>query len=239
MCRLLKITLLLGIFFNPFLKTQAQTIKECDLALKINSPVNDSIYSASDTVPIFISVKNNGPDAITANDTIHYAFSFVSSYFPPQNIQAGDSIIYGPIASFSVSGLGNGEVDTNEICAHLTNHATSFSDMDTSNNASCATFYFRGAQTGITQNKPLKSFNFKIIPNPAHNKASIILKSKGFSPISIFIYDLAGHLLKQNKFNSPSQNQQINLNLSSISPGIYFIKIQAGMQSEIKKLIIQ
>ncbi|PHS68383.1 MAG: hypothetical protein COB12_00575 [Flavobacterium sp.] len=76
--------------------------------------------------------------------------------------------------------------------------------------------------------------NFKMYPNPS--EAIINLKSNSFSEtVSISIYNLQGQLVITEE-KTPS-NETIQIDISNLTIGIYFIKIVSGENTVIKKLI--
>ena len=78
---------------------------------------------------------------------------------------------------------------------------------------------------------------FNLYPNPANDNVNILFKEEGLSDADILITDITGkniyteHLIQV--------NNSCEINLSGISAGVYFVKVQAGKLKEIKKLIIE
>ena len=75
---------------------------------------------------------------------------------------------------------------------------------------------------------------FSIFPNPTANKNVTIshnIEGKG----TVSVYTLTGAVVATSELSAGSQN----LNLSSLSAGIYIVKIEAGNQTATKKLIVQ
>ena len=86
--------------------------------------------------------------------------------------------------------------------------------------------------TGIFEYKSNSNSNFKIFPNPATFAVSIELDE----PISqIVIHDMKGKLVKQVSATSTKSN----IDLSSLSKGIYIVSIITGLEIQSQKLIIE
>ncbi|WP_452226444.1 DUF7619 domain-containing protein [Lacinutrix cladophorae] len=75
-----------------------------------------------------------------------------------------------------------------------------------------------------------QAVSFIMYPNPANNHLTI----SGNSVIdTITIYDVNGRALKAINYDA----NVVEINITDLSSGIYFIKIQAGEQNEVKKII--
>ena len=220
-------------------KSFAQQLKSCDLSFKIVSPVNDSIYSTADTAKFFLMVKNNGPDNISANDTIRFSFTLVHSYFPPQNLPIGDSVILGPIASVSMSGLDLDEIDTQRFCSQLENaQASTFTDPDSSNNKNCVRFYFKdNPNTGI-QNIAVNPL--ELYPNPSTGlvtiKGNAVNDAKS---ATLAIYDQLGRIVLKKTFTNLAEEKDVNFDVSTLPEGIYVVKLMTANTQRQGKLIIR
>ncbi len=92
-----------------------------------------------------------------------------------------------------------------------------------------------GGGTSIEENELTKTI-FNIYPNPANNKITINNKDNLFKESQISILNMAGQQVISEQFNS--QNK-IEMNVSSLVKGIYFVRIQTNSGIESKKLVIQ
>lgn len=104
---------------------------------------------------------------------------------------------------------------------------------------------FAGQSTGklsfkykeVQETAGIEDFNktsFSVFPNPTTDKNVTIshnIDGKG----TVSVYSLTGALVANSELSSGSQN----LNLSSLTAGIYIVKIEAGNQTATKKLIVQ
>ena len=83
---------------------------------------------------------------------------------------------------------------------------------------------------------PLPESSFTLYPNPANNKITIANNINLIYESIIYIYDIRGKLMISNTLNN--QNS-IEIDISSLSKGIYMIKIRTEKGIAIKKLVIQ
>lgn len=93
-------------------------------------------------------------------------------------------------------------------------------------------------EDGITlvEEKISVNFNINIYPNPANYKIIISHNRDLPEEAVLSIYEINGKLLMLNKF----ENQKlIEIDVSTISKGIYLVKIQTKEGMEVKKLVIQ
>jgi len=95
-------------------------------------------------------------------------------------------------------------------------------------------YYFHLITTGI--NKLNQKENFSIYPNPATDKITLTTGSLMPGETIITILNLKGQIIKEASFRN---HKQVDLNVSSISKGIYLLKISSGTGVETKKLVIQ
>ena len=79
-------------------------------------------------------------------------------------------------------------------------------------------------------NATIEGFNF--YPNPVSN-GKIFISSKSMQNKEVAIYDVLGKKVQQSTMTSKE------LNVSSLSPGVYIIKIKEGDATVTRKLIIK
>jgi len=91
--------------------------------------------------------------------------------------------------------------------------------------------------TAITlNNQEFSTDSFTLHPNPAHNNVKILFETPGYENL-ISLYTVNGRLVNtQNVSNSKSI---YNLDISNLSPGIYFVKVNQNNTETVKKLIIK
>ena len=92
-----------------------------------------------------------------------------------------------------------------------------------------------GGVVSVPENRSRMSA-FTIYPNPANNKITITNNIESSEETSVTIFNINGEKLVQSKFRN--QND-IEINVSTLAKGIYIIRIQSGSGIESKKLVIQ
>jgi hypothetical protein len=88
---------------------------------------------------------------------------------------------------------------------------------------------------GIEENKTiLKKDGFIVYPNPANDKLFVrSVQSSGIETLSYEIFDMYGRTVSKNTLNDSEA-----IDLSTISNGVYFIKLSSGKTTSINKFII-
>jgi len=76
--------------------------------------------------------------------------------------------------------------------------------------------------------------NFSMYPNPSSGRVNLQLPSGNYRA-QVKVYDYLGKTLIQNSINS----QNTNLNISNLSAGIYFVRIQSDSKVGTKKLVVR
>jgi hypothetical protein len=76
--------------------------------------------------------------------------------------------------------------------------------------------------------------NIVLYPNPSNGIFNVVSGANEITEIQV--YDLTGKVIWTKKDFAVS-NSEIQINLSSISQGIYFVKISANNQSTVKRII--
>lgn len=91
---------------------------------------------------------------------------------------------------------------------------------------------------GITENsKEVTELN--LFPNPANGNFNLIFVNENASVVNVEISNAIGQVVKQE--NAPSEKGVVNhsFNIADLKSGIYFVKINVGDKSSIRKLTIQ
>lgn len=92
--------------------------------------------------------------------------------------------------------------------------------------------------TSVPEKNTFESDDFIIFPNPAQQTVFIELTENTTSPVQIEILDLTGKKIIMKVEQNPYQDL-VEWDISSITPGMYFIKLQIGEKQYIKKLLKQ
>jgi hypothetical protein len=89
----------------------------------------------------------------------------------------------------------------------------------------------------IVQLEKTKTGSIKIYPNPIANNANlnIELTSESKELIDITLLDISGRVIFQNKYDATSS--LINIPTQDLARGLYFVKVQNGLNINIQKII--
>lgn len=81
--------------------------------------------------------------------------------------------------------------------------------------------------------------NLKMYPNPAKNNLNIEFNSTSSQTVNIDIFNNLGQLVYTSRENVNAGRNIINMNISTLTPGIYTIKISDNKTNMVNKLIIE
>jgi hypothetical protein len=86
-------------------------------------------------------------------------------------------------------------------------------------------------------NIPLISQVFSIYPNPVDKVFSMQINNNYTGAMNVQIVNLAGMIVKQYKLSKALPMSQVNLSVSELPTGTYFVKVQIGKWNDTRKLI--
>lgn len=86
-------------------------------------------------------------------------------------------------------------------------------------------------------NVPLASQVFSIYPNPVDKVFSMQINNNYTGAMNVQIVNMAGMIVKQYKLSKALPVSQLNLSVSELPTGTYFVKVQIGKWSDTRKLI--
>ncbi len=80
----------------------------------------------------------------------------------------------------------------------------------------------------------------KCFPNPANDLTNLVIDFQGETDVNLDIIDVCGKVVKsgQSYENIPAGKHKVEVDLSGLRPGVYFIKIQNGANASLKKVIV-
>lgn len=81
--------------------------------------------------------------------------------------------------------------------------------------------------------------DFKMYPNPTEGAFTISYNSTSTEPLKINVYDGNGKTIDTENITDPDTSVNKTVSLSAFGPGIYFVQLIQGNQTEIKKIIIK
>ena len=86
----------------------------------------------------------------------------------------------------------------------------------------------------------LTSVNSSVLfPNPAKGSASVLIDLQDNANVDLKVMNLVGEVVKTSNANGVSGQNEINIDLSGLSSGIYMVNVKVGGASTTKKLIVE
>jgi hypothetical protein len=79
-----------------------------------------------------------------------------------------------------------------------------------------------------------EQFSFEVFPNPASSEVVLNLNTSETATATLNVFEVSGRLVMEKEFQN-----QATLNISELSPGIYYIKVWSQNNSDVKKLVIK
>lgn len=96
----------------------------------------------------------------------------------------------------------------------------------------------KGTGAGISSNSAV-NYEVANFPNPAKDMTTIMVGLKDASYFEVAIYNSIGQLMNTYKLNGQVGTNEINVDLSNFSSGVYFYNVKVGSSVVTKKLIVQ
>jgi hypothetical protein len=91
----------------------------------------------------------------------------------------------------------------------------------------------------IKDNNLNSAVNSVIYPNPTKNNATLSVDLKQNTSLDVNVYNLVGQLVKTTKAEGQLGENNINVDLSNLTAGIYMVNVNVGGSVSTKKLIIE
>ena len=210
---------------DPFIYTE--TYDSCQQIASLPTDCSGSTSEASEgtySTGINYAFTSSGTDVLVSFellDTDKAGFSpqifiapstFInmdSSNAPTYTATLSDSYSVGDEVSFKFRGAYAGGLVTSRLFTYLVG------------GADCAT-------AGV---EDISANAVKMYPNPANGVVNF--SSASNEAIGVTVYDLLGKQVME------AQNVQSQLNISSLNPGMYFVKMTQGTSSATKKLVVK
>ena len=93
------------------------------------------------------------------------------------------------------------------------------------------------SQIGNADNK-LEMDNMKMYPNPNDGKFNLNFNLKNKADAEVTVYDMQGKQVYSEKLPNFSGDYNKAIDISSNTKGVYFVKIQQGKHSQVKKIVM-
>ncbi|MEI7803343.1 MAG: choice-of-anchor tandem repeat GloVer-containing protein [Bacteroidota bacterium] len=194
---------------------------------------NGKLYGMTNSGGVFNLGILFSYDVISENFIKLYDFDTLSGGFPKRSLtQTSNGMLYGTTSSGGIHGCG-----TAFAYDILTNNFIDIFDFDGVNGCypDCEILE-TGARTipHTTNNiSEINSTEIKIFPSPASKEISITGNSISVNDI-VTVTDVTGREVLQQK---TAQSQHVNLNVSSLFPGVYFTEIKMQKGSAVKRFV--
>ena len=115
-----------------------------------------------------------------------------------------------------------------EVCLTVTNDCGFF--------VTCDSVTINVIDAGLIDIGP-SAFEVKIIPNPTAGKFVIVVGEKQNQPLEINIYTVLGKLIYHR--TEVSNGGGLEINLDSVSPGVYFVEVSSNGLVCVEKLVVE
>jgi hypothetical protein len=83
------------------------------------------------------------------------------------------------------------------------------------------------------------ALDYEIYPNPASNDANLSINMQDNNSIEVAVLNAIGQLVKSNKHQGFSGQNNITIDLTGVSSGIYMVNVKVANASNTKKLIVK
>jgi hypothetical protein len=120
-----------------------------------------------------------------------------------------------------------------------TYYARVYPQGNANNATSCYTLRVQlgTASRGLSEEQYVSN-DFSVSPNPARNAANLSFNAEETGVANISITDRTGNIVFQNTIAvKPGENRK-NLDLSRLSNGMYYVKIQIGNDTQVSKIVV-
>lgn len=92
--------------------------------------------------------------------------------------------------------------------------------------------------TGVTKYDASEEYSANIFPNPATDKASLALLISKHENVTVKMFNMLGAEVYTNSSELEKGIHSIDLNISDLQSGIYFVKVMVGNKEKTQKLTI-
>ncbi len=162
---------------------------------------------------------------VSSKAFLHY----MSSVTGTQSISGTTVDINTPFTVTNSSPLGQLTNNTN----WYSNSKLSFSNFTLPGNINVGVF------TDVAKTELSVTRKSILYPNPAKNSSGLYIELKNNSDVTINVYSIVGELLKTIKTNGVVGENNIAIDLTNLSSGIYMVNVIVGSEMSTKKLVIE
>jgi hypothetical protein len=205
----------------------------CDMAVTLVSPAAGAVINAYASYNITVTIKNNGPDALSTGDTLYYntpsMFALATApYVLTQNIPPGNSATVTLTTSVNVN--ENTEDVTADYCVKVISKPTNdgpFIDPSLTNNTSCNSVTFKPVGPTSVNELTQGRNSLKLYPNPANGTEIRLATGNNIAgAATVMIRDIAGRELSRQAVQVAAHTESLQLDISGLVPGLYFVEVR-------------
>ena len=144
--------------------------------------------------------------------------------------------------NYSITGP-SGTYQATNVFLNVTKSATPYTvwvkDGTTGCSASGTVTVTSPCRLGTEENNTASTTDFTIYPNPATNHATVIFSASKEENFSVRLVDVMGRIVMNETNVSVIGENQLQMNLSSLSKGIYMLVLQNSDGMQQRKLVVQ
>jgi hypothetical protein len=174
-------------------------------------------------------VVNQGPEQnMTMNDN-NVSVRATLHYMSPVTTAA--TILSGP-NSYTVDIHTPLSVTNSNPYSQLTNNATWYG-------AALTQWVFQKPLGVSIKENSMELSGSYIYPNPAHNNAVFAMVANENTSVNVSILNAVGQVVKTNSTNVNAGENRLNIDLSGLASGIYFVNVKTANSATTKKLVVE
>ncbi|MFT4061181.1 MAG: T9SS type A sorting domain-containing protein [Edaphocola sp.] len=239
------------------LASGAAAQRSANLAVFYTSPI-EYTFNCTDSVEVNYGFINEGPDVISATDTMRFYDGLVDSGYVYRitgtAYAVGDTVFaqIGKVAASEIARLA--DPDNNYAWVYsssFTNktylypvwfygygwsvESADVVDPNDTNNIALSEFTLNCSSLGVKDASVTKT-NLSIYPNPAADVLNFDFTSAAVAPATLRILDITGRLVKSEDLGKTTiGTKKYSLNVENIPTGTYIVEFNADGQKAISK----
>jgi|GEM_PF-1019630 len=212
---------------------QAQQ-RTCDMEVTLLSPAASAVIAPYASFTVSVSIRNNGPDDLNADDTVYYWTRSIPVFntIPlklQQPIPAGSSATLTLATYVNDNGAGNEENYCVRVLSNPANTGLFIDTTNDDNNTDCNLVTLQSVNPTAIAGLAGAEGGLKVYPNPATAEIVIDLKGNKDAGLSLVIRDMTGR--KAAAFPAGTLKPAaggLRVNVSALPPGVYLLELSDG-----------
>lgn len=237
------LTLLLAAQLCGGLSFAQSTLPHADISVQLTKPSADTTIAYGDSLSVSFNYTNNGPDMLSAGDTLFFDISGLLIYSVIlQPMQPNMTFVYNDVAYFYNPTDSALSVD---LCVAIVPQeyiqynnggvaVTTYIDEDSTNDVDCRHVILQGPDTstnGIHGIAASEINELQVYPNPVIEHLTFELPvSVPNASIKMVITDVTGRKVIQQSTKAAA-DQHYHLNVATLPAGVYFLNASAENRS--------